>query len=33
MKVRGITVDFDQIPTDTPAHRELRGSAKSVPTR
>ena len=32
MKVYGITVDYDQIPADTPAHRELREQAKDVPT-
>ena len=32
MKVYGVTVDFDQIPADTPAHRALRDAAKSVPT-
>ncbi len=32
MKVYGITVDFDQIPADTPAHRDLGAKAKSVPT-
>jgi NTE family protein len=32
MKVYGITVDYDQIPADTPAHRDLRDRAKDVPT-
>ena len=32
MKVYGITVDYDQIPADTPAHRTLREKAKNVPT-
>jgi NTE family protein len=32
MKVYGITVDYDQIPADTPAHRRLRDQAKDVPT-
>jgi NTE family protein len=32
MKVYGITVDYDQIPGDTPAHRQLRDQAKNVPT-
>jgi NTE family protein len=32
MKVYGVTVDFDQIPADTPAHRTLRDAAKNVPT-
>jgi len=32
MKVYGITVDYDQIPADTPAHRALRDQAKDVPT-
>ncbi|HEV2099416.1 MAG TPA: patatin-like phospholipase family protein [Stellaceae bacterium] len=32
MKVYGITVDYDQIPADTPAHRALRDAAKNVPT-
>ena len=32
MKVYGITVDYDQIPADTPAHRELRDQAKDAPT-
>ncbi len=32
MKVYGITVDYDQIPVDTPAHRRLRDQAKDVPT-
>ncbi|HEU0156978.1 MAG TPA: patatin-like phospholipase family protein [Stellaceae bacterium] len=33
MSVYGITVDYDQIPVDTPAHRALRDRAKTVPTR
>lgn len=32
MKVYGVTVDYDQIPADTPAHRALRDAAKNVPT-
>ena len=32
MKIYGITVDYDQIPVDTPAHRQLRDQAKDVPT-
>ncbi|MBV8088502.1 MAG: patatin-like phospholipase family protein [Alphaproteobacteria bacterium] len=32
MAVYGITVDFDQIPADTPAHTALRNRAKDVPT-
>jgi NTE family protein len=32
MKVYGITVDYDQIPVDTPAHIALRDAAKDVPT-
>jgi NTE family protein len=32
MAVYGITVDYDQIPTDTPAHTALRNRAKDVPT-
>jgi NTE family protein len=32
MQVYGITIDFDQIPADTPAHRELRDAAKRLPT-
>jgi NTE family protein len=32
MQVYGITVDYDQIPADTPAHRALRDAAKDVPT-
>jgi NTE family protein len=32
MQVYGITVDYDQIPADTPAHRALRDEAKNVPT-
>jgi NTE family protein len=32
MKVYGITIDFDQIPADTPAHRDLRDAAKRLPT-
>lgn len=32
MKVYAITVDYDQIPADTPAHRALRDQAKNVPT-
>lgn len=33
MRVYGITVDYDQIPADTQAHRQLRDQAKDVPTR
>jgi NTE family protein len=32
MRIYGITVDYDQIPADTPAHRALRDEAKEVPT-
>ncbi|MGH7065418.1 MAG: patatin-like phospholipase family protein [Stellaceae bacterium] len=32
MQVYGITIDYDQIPADTPAHRALRAEAKAVPT-
>jgi len=32
MLVYGVTVDYDQIPADTPAHRALRDTAKDVPT-
>ena len=32
MRVYGITVDYDQIPADTPAHVALRDMAKDVPT-
>jgi NTE family protein len=32
MKIYGITIDFDQIPADTPAHRDLRDAAKRLPT-
>ena len=32
MAVYGITVDYDQIPPDTPAHVALRNRAKDVPT-
>jgi hypothetical protein len=32
MKVYGITIDFDQIPADTPAHRDLRNAVKRLPT-
>ena len=32
MKIYGITIDFDQIPADTPAHRDLRDTAKRLPT-
>jgi NTE family protein len=32
MKIYGITVDFDQIPADTAAHREMRDAAKRLPT-
>jgi len=32
MQVYGVTVDYDQIPADTPAHRKLRDAAKDVPT-
>jgi NTE family protein len=32
MRIYGITVDYDQIPADTPAHVALRDEAKDVPT-
>jgi NTE family protein len=32
LQIYGITVDYDQIPADTPAHRALRAMAKDVPT-
>jgi hypothetical protein len=32
MWIYGITVDYDQIPADTPAHIALRDTAKDVPT-
>ncbi len=32
LRVYGITVDYDQIPADTPAHIRLRDRAKNVPT-
>jgi NTE family protein len=32
MAVYGITIDYDEIPADTEAHRHLRDAAKSVPT-
>jgi NTE family protein len=32
MKVYGVTVDYDQLPTDTPEHIALRDEAKDVPT-
>ena len=32
MRIYGITVDYDQIPADTPAHIALRDAAKDVPT-
>ena len=32
MKVYGVSVDYDQIPTDTPEHIALRDQAKTVPT-
>jgi NTE family protein len=32
MQIYGITVDYDQIPADTPEHRALRDEAKDVPT-
>jgi NTE family protein len=32
LKVYGISVDYDQLPADTQAHRELRDEAKDVPT-
>ena len=32
MKISGITVDFDQLPADTPPHRDLRDAAKRLPT-
>jgi hypothetical protein len=31
MSVYGITIDYDQIPADTPAHVALRNRAKDVP--
>ena len=33
MRIYGVTVDYDRIPADTPAHRALRDAAKDVPTR
>jgi hypothetical protein len=33
MRIYGVTVDYDQIPADTRAHRALRDAAKDVPTR
>ncbi|HTV46099.1 MAG TPA: patatin-like phospholipase family protein [Stellaceae bacterium] len=33
MRIYGITIDYDQLPADTPAHRQLRDMAKDVPTR
>ena len=32
MQIYGITVDYDQIPADTPAHIALRNEAKEAPT-
>jgi len=32
MKISGITIDFDQIPADTQAHRDMRDAAKRLPT-
>jgi NTE family protein len=32
MKIYGITIDFDQIPADTQAHRDMRDAAKVLPT-
>jgi NTE family protein len=32
MRIYGVTVDYDQIPADTPAHIALRDMAKDVPT-
>ena len=32
MRIYGITVDYDQIPADTPAHIAFRDAAKDVPT-
>jgi NTE family protein len=32
MQVYGVTVDFDQIPSDTPEHRKLRDTVKDIPT-
>ncbi len=32
MKIYGITIDFDQIPADTAAHRDMRDAAKRLPT-
>ena len=32
LQIYGITVDYDQLPADTPAHRALRDMAKDVPT-
>lgn len=32
MQIYGVTVDYDQIPADTPAHIALRDAAKGVPT-
>jgi NTE family protein len=32
MQIYGVTVDFDQIPSDTPEHRQLRDVVKDIPT-
>jgi NTE family protein len=32
MKIYGVTVDFDQLPSDTPEHRSLRDKVKDIPT-
>jgi NTE family protein len=32
MKVYGVTVDFDQIPSDTQEHRDLRANVMDIPT-
>lgn len=32
LRLYGVTVDFDQLPADTPEHRKLRDEVKSVPT-
>ena len=32
MQVYGVTVDFDQLPSDTPEHRKLRDTVKDIPT-
>lgn len=32
MQVYGVTIDFDQLPSDTPDHRQLRDSVKDIPT-